>query len=104
VKRFLVTGASTGIGRACALHLDHIGHRVYAGVRKEAQAQELRGLGSGRITPAFLDVTDQAQVDAAAAQIAADGGGLDGIVNNAGVAKGGRWSISRWRRGASSSM
>jgi len=89
VKAVLVTGASTGIGQACALHLDHLGHRVYAGVRKEAQAQELRGRGSGRITPVILDVTDQAQVDAAAAQIAADGGKLDGIVNNAGIAKGG---------------
>ena len=89
MKSVLVTGASTGIGQACALHLDRLGHRVYAGVRKEVQAQELRGRGSGRITPVILDVTDQAQVDAVAAQIAADGGRLDGIVNNAGIAKGG---------------
>jgi NAD(P)-dependent dehydrogenase (short-subunit alcohol dehydrogenase family) len=100
VKSVLVTGASTGIGQACALHLDHLGHRVYAGVRKQAQAQELRGLGSGRITPVLLDVTDQAQVDAAAAQIAADGGRLDGIVNNAGIAKGGPLEylpLAAWR-------
>ena len=103
VKAVLVTGASTGIGQACALHLDHLGHRVYAGVRKQAQAQELCGRGSGRLTPVILDVTEQAQVDAVAAQIAADGGELDGIVNNAGVAMGARWSISRSRRGASSS-
>lgn len=100
VKAVLVTGASTGIGQACALHLDHLGHRVYAGVRKEAQAEELRGRGSGRITPVFLDVTDQAQADAAAAQIAEDSGRLDGIVNNAGVAKGGPLEylpLAAWR-------
>jgi NAD(P)-dependent dehydrogenase (short-subunit alcohol dehydrogenase family) len=89
VKSVLVTGASTGIGQACALHLGRLGHRVYAGVRKEAQARELRARGSGRITPVLLDVTDQAQIDAVAARIAADSGMLDGIVNNAGIAKGG---------------
>ena len=88
MKSVLVTGASTGIGAACALHLDHLGHRVYAGVRQEEDALTLRQRG-GRIVPVFLDVTDQAQVDAAAAQIARVGGGLDGVVNNAGIAKGG---------------
>ena len=88
MKSILVTGASTGIGAACALHLDHLGHRVYAGVRQEQDALALRRPGS-RIVPVFLDVTDQAQVDAAATQIARDDGGLDGIVNNAGIARGG---------------
>ena len=100
VKTVLVTGASTGIGQACALHLDHLGHRVYAGVRKQAQAQELSGRGSGRLTPVILDVTEQAQVDAVAARIAADGGELAGIVNNAGVAMGGPLEylpLSAWR-------
>ena len=100
VKAVLVTGASTGIGQACALHLDHLGHRVYAGVRKQAQAQELSGRGSGRLTPVILDVTEQAQVDAVAARIAADGGELAGIVNNAGVAMGGPLEylpLSAWR-------
>lgn len=100
VKAVLVTGASTGIGQACALHLDHLGHRVYAGIRKQAHAEELRRRGSGRITPVFLDVTDQAQVDAAAAQIATDSGKLDGIVNNAGIARGGPLEylpLAAWR-------
>jgi len=100
VKAVLVTGASPGIGQACALHLDHLGHRVYAGVRKQAQAQELCGRGSGRLTPVILDVTEQAQVDAVAARIAADGGELAGIVNNAGVAMGGPLEylpLSAWR-------
>jgi NAD(P)-dependent dehydrogenase (short-subunit alcohol dehydrogenase family) len=100
VKAVLITGASTGIGQACALHLDHLGHRVYAGVRTEAQARELRASGSGRIAPLILDVTDQAMVDAAAAQIARDIGKLNGIVNNAGIAKGGPLeyiSLATWR-------
>ena len=43
----------------------------------------------GRILPVFLDVTDQAQIDAVAKQIADDGGSLDGVVNNAGIGRGG---------------
>lgn len=100
VKTVLVTGASTGIGQACALHLDRLGHRVYAGVRTEVHAQGLHSRGSGRITPVFLDVTKQSQVDAAAAQITEDHGRLDGIVNNAGIARGGPLEylpLAAWR-------
>jgi len=89
VKSVLVTGASTGIGEACALRLDRLGHRVYAGVRSQERAHGLRTRGSDRIVPVFLDVTDQAQIDAAARQIADGGGSLDGVVNNAGIARGG---------------
>ena len=89
VKSVLVTGASTGIGEACALRLDRLGHRVYAGVRSEEHAHGLRQRGSDRIVPVFLDVTDQAQIDAAAKQIADGGGSLDGVVNNAGIGRGG---------------
>ena len=88
VKSVLVTGASTGIGEACALRLDRLGHRVYAGVRSEEHARGLRRRGSDRIVPVFLDVTDQAQIEAAAKQIGG-GGRLDGVVNNAGVGRGG---------------
>ena len=88
VKSVLVTGASTGIGEACALRLDRLGHRVYAGVRSEEHASGLRQRGSDRIVPVFLDVTDQAQIDAAAKQIGG-GGRLDGVVNNAGIGRGG---------------
>ena len=89
VKSLLVTGASTGIGEACALRLDRLGHWVYAGVRSEEHAQRLRERGSDRIVPVFLDVTDQAQVDVVAKRIADDGGSLDGVVNNAGIGRGG---------------
>jgi NAD(P)-dependent dehydrogenase (short-subunit alcohol dehydrogenase family) len=89
VKSVLVTGASTGIGEACTLRLDRLGHRVYAGVRSEEHAHRLRQRGSDRIVPVLVDVTDQAQIDATARQIADGGGSLDGVVNNAGVGRGG---------------
>jgi NAD(P)-dependent dehydrogenase (short-subunit alcohol dehydrogenase family) len=100
VKSVLVTGASTGIGQACALHLDRLGHRVYAGVRNEPDAQGLRERGSGRIVPVMLDVTDQAKVDAVAKQIAGHASGLDGLVNNAGIIRGGPVEylpVAEWR-------
>ena len=84
----LVTGASTGIGRATALRLDRAGWRVFAGVRREEDAESLRGEGSERLEPLLLDVTDAAAVAAAAERIGAEvgKGGLDGLVNNAGIA------------------
>jgi NAD(P)-dependent dehydrogenase (short-subunit alcohol dehydrogenase family) len=82
------------------MRLDRLGLRVYAGVRTEAQAQELRTHGSGRITPVLLDVTDEACVSAAAALITEGQSGLDGLVNNAGVAVGGpleHLPLQAWR-------
>jgi NAD(P)-dependent dehydrogenase (short-subunit alcohol dehydrogenase family) len=87
MRSVLVTGASTGIGRATALHLDASGWKVFAGVRKEEDADSLRAEASDRLAPVTLDVTDAEQIAAAAELIgreAADG--LDGLVNNAGVA------------------
>jgi NAD(P)-dependent dehydrogenase (short-subunit alcohol dehydrogenase family) len=88
MRSVLITGASTGIGRASALRLDAAGWRVFAGVRKEEDAASLREAGSERLVPLMLDVTDAAQIAAAAARIGAEVGeaGLDGLVNNAGVA------------------
>ncbi len=87
MRSVLITGASTGIGRATALHLDGRGWRVFAGVRREEDAEALRAAGSERLEPLLLDVTDAGQIAAAAERVAADGGaGLDGLVNNAGVA------------------
>jgi NAD(P)-dependent dehydrogenase (short-subunit alcohol dehydrogenase family) len=88
MKRALVTGASTGIGRATALHLDAKGWRVFAGVRREEAADSLREAGSERLEPLMLDVTDADQVSAAAERIgeAVGEAGLDGLVNNAGIA------------------
>jgi len=88
VKSAVVTGASTGIGRATALRLDGDGWRVFAGVRREEDAEALRGAASERLVPLMLDITDPGQVAAAAERVGAEVGeaGLDGLVNNAGIA------------------
>lgn len=81
----LVTGSSTGIGEACALHLAGIGFDVLAGVRSPDDARRLDEHPG--VTPVTLDVTDSAAVAAAAEAAAAAGGGrLAGLVNNAGIA------------------
>jgi NAD(P)-dependent dehydrogenase (short-subunit alcohol dehydrogenase family) len=83
----LITGASTGIGRACALKLDSLGWRVFAGVRRPADAEDLRGAGSERLTPVTLDVTDPDSIATAVSEIAESSpAGLAGLVNNAGIA------------------
>jgi len=88
VKSVLVTGASTGIGRATALRMDAAGWRVFASVRREQDGEDLGRVASGRLVPLILDVTDSEQVAAAAERVAAEVGpaGLDGLVNNAGIA------------------
>ena len=80
----VVTGASSGIGRATALLLADRGHQVFATVRKRADAQ--RFAGQRQITPVFLDVTNADQLADAVAVVQAQVGeaGLDGLVNNAG--------------------
>ena len=87
----LVTGASTGIGEACAVHLDQLGHRVFAGVRKDDDAERLSERGSSRLMPVKIDVTNPDQIEATARLIEERTGnsGLDGLVNNAGIALGG---------------
>ena len=87
----VVTGASTGIGRATALFLDRKGYRVFAGVRKEADAESLAEEGSDRLTPITIDVTEQPSIASAKDEVqrAIGKDGLVGLVNNAGVGDGG---------------
>ena len=85
-KAVLVTGASTGIGRATALLLDSHGFTVFAGVRKKADAESLAAAASDRLVPLMIDVIDAKQVAAAAAVISESGLPLVGLVNNAGMA------------------
>jgi NAD(P)-dependent dehydrogenase (short-subunit alcohol dehydrogenase family) len=84
----LITGASTGIGEACAMRLDAMDFQVFAGVRKDSDGERLRAKGSPRLTPVRIDVTDGASIAAAHDIIAAAVGarGLAGVVNNAGIA------------------
>jgi NAD(P)-dependent dehydrogenase (short-subunit alcohol dehydrogenase family) len=82
----LITGASTGIGEACAKLLAEEGWLVYAGVRKAADGDRVEGLVPGRIRALQIDVTDAAQISAAAARVRDEQGRLDGLVNNAGIA------------------
>lgn len=88
-RAVIVTGASTGIGRATTMRLAASGFRVFAGVRKESDAEALRSQ-SPAVTPLILDVTDAEQLAAAAEQVEQEVGatGLHGLVNNAGVSGG----------------
>ena len=86
-KSILITGASTGIGRNLAETLAEKGYHVYAGARKDKDLAELDAIDN--VTAVRLDVTRQDQIDAVVAKIKSDGGGLWGLVNNAGVGGGG---------------
>jgi NAD(P)-dependent dehydrogenase (short-subunit alcohol dehydrogenase family) len=88
----LVTGASSGIGQATVARLAAGGHHVYAGVRRTGDGAALQqaareAAAAGEVTPLLLDVTDQAQIAAAAEAIGGHVGaaGLAGLVNNAGI-------------------
>jgi NAD(P)-dependent dehydrogenase (short-subunit alcohol dehydrogenase family) len=98
----LISGASTGIGRACAEHLDTVGFTVFAGVRQQSDADSLRGAGSGRTQPLMLDVSDSDSIVSAMRTVEdACPGGLAGLVNNAGISVGGPLEfvpVDEWRR------
>ena len=87
-RAVVVTGASSGIGEACALRLDGLGFRVFAGVRRQQDGDALRRKASERLAPVMLDVTDPLSVQSASDSVAAATGGvgLAGLVNNAGTA------------------
>jgi NAD(P)-dependent dehydrogenase (short-subunit alcohol dehydrogenase family) len=79
----VITGASTGIGRATALRLARAGFAVLAGVRREEDGADLRAQ-DGRIEPVLVDVTDAGQIASLATRVG--GAPLAGLVNNAGIA------------------
>ncbi|MCW8850963.1 MAG: SDR family NAD(P)-dependent oxidoreductase, partial [Melioribacteraceae bacterium] len=85
-KSVLVTGASSGIGKAIALHLDQKGFKVFAGVRKEKDAETLKSESSDLLNTIILDVTDCKSIEDSFNLIKNDSTNeLFGIVNNAGV-------------------
>lgn len=90
-RSVLITGASTGIGEACALHLASRGWQVFAGVRRDEDGAALIAKGQDSIVPVLLDVTKPEQIEASIEIIRNTVGetGLYGLLNNAGIAVGG---------------
>jgi NAD(P)-dependent dehydrogenase (short-subunit alcohol dehydrogenase family) len=90
-RAVVITGASTGIGEACALRLAKKGIHVFAGVRRESDGESLKSKASEGLTPVILDVTDQTSVEQALELVreSVGDGGLWGLVNNAGIPLGG---------------
>ncbi|HSL70239.1 MAG TPA: SDR family oxidoreductase, partial [Longimicrobiales bacterium] len=84
----LITGASKGIGAACVRQLAAAGHRIFAGVRRRADAEPLVADLGDRVIPVLLEVTSPEQIETAARQVEQTVGdqGLHGLVNNAGIA------------------
>jgi NAD(P)-dependent dehydrogenase (short-subunit alcohol dehydrogenase family) len=82
----LITGANKGLGRETARRLLADGHDVWLAARDEARGREVAQELGARFVQ--LDVTDEDSVAAAAAQVAADSGRLDVLINNAGITGG----------------
>lgn len=86
-KTILITGASSGIGRATAIRLADEGHTVFAAARRTDRLEALARETSGTVVPVRLDVCDPVSVREAVATVAEYApGGLDVLVNNAGYA------------------
>lgn len=83
----LITGTSTGVGRAAALLLDKKGYRVFAAVRKEKDAESLKHDASENLTTILMDITKGEEIKFAAEIVSKAVGdeGLVGLVNNAGL-------------------
>jgi NAD(P)-dependent dehydrogenase (short-subunit alcohol dehydrogenase family) len=88
MRNVLVTGTSSGIGEATALHLTELGMRVFAAVRdpRDGDALVAKTPGPGSVHPVVLDVRDEASIREAVSEISAAVGpeGLAGLVNDAG--------------------
>ncbi|WP_424217649.1 SDR family oxidoreductase (plasmid) [Streptomyces sp. BI20] len=95
----LITGCSTGIGRESALAFARHGDRVHATMRDLAKAEELRARAARENLPLrlhALDVTDEAAVTAVVRAVEEEHGGLDVLVNNAGVDHTGAVETTPW--------
>lgn len=89
MKTALVTGATSGIGQACARAFVEAGWKVVATGRREERLEELVDeLGADRVHPCLFDVTDEAARDAALDSLPQTFAGIDCLVNNAGLALG----------------
>lgn len=84
----LITGTSTGIGRATALHLARRGYKVFASMRNTAKGEDLRAAAAAEDLPLVietLDVADNKSMLDCVARINAVEGGIDVLINNAGL-------------------
>lgn len=81
MKVVLITGASSGIGRACAVLFAYKGWRVYAAARRTEKLNELIIRG---VRPLYLDVTDEKSCEACVGEVVAREGHIDALVNAAG--------------------
>jgi NAD(P)-dependent dehydrogenase (short-subunit alcohol dehydrogenase family) len=83
----LISGCSTGIGRATAIRLASEGFNVIAGVRSERDGEALRGDFAGTLEPVILDVTSEVSIAAAVSKAGelAGSAGLRAVINNAGI-------------------
>jgi NAD(P)-dependent dehydrogenase (short-subunit alcohol dehydrogenase family) len=85
-RTVLITGCSTGIGRACAERLARGGHTVYATARRLESIEDLKVAGCRTLA---LDVTDEASMRAAVEAVEAEQGAVGALVNNAGYSQSG---------------
>jgi NAD(P)-dependent dehydrogenase (short-subunit alcohol dehydrogenase family) len=85
-KPVLITGCSTGIGRATALRLNADGWKVVATARKPESIADLASAGCQTLA---LDVTDDSSMEAAVSQIEAEHGSVGALINNAGYSQSG---------------
>jgi NAD(P)-dependent dehydrogenase (short-subunit alcohol dehydrogenase family) len=91
-KAILITGASTGIGKACALHLSKHGYKIFAGVRNVEAGEALILESSRAVSPVLMDITKPEEICHATgliSQALENDTILMGLINNAGVAIGG---------------
>ena len=84
LKTFLITGVSSGLGRAFAAEALAAGHRVIGTVRREEDMERFASVAPGRAHPLLLDVTDYPAIPQAIARAEAEAGPADVLVNNAG--------------------
>jgi len=82
-----ITGASTGIGKACVTELLKLGYHVFAGVRHENDFAALKNMAAPNLHPVVIDVTSQASIAAGSKEIEASLGDMPliGLINNAGI-------------------